>query len=221
SKEYFWRYNAKDVEWHTQQIINNSSNSSLVTIRQNNERGGTELFIYTPVQNSLFTQVTATLAQLGLSIVDAKIMQSKEGMTLDTYVILDQDGEQINDPYQTSRIEERLKEMLAGDYQPPEIIRGTQQRQLKLFKVPVQIYFSQEESSGLTVVEVISTDQPGLLSQIAYALGEQKVILHNARITTLGERAEDLFFISSANNQPINEEEIKEAIFQAIGEEGA
>ncbi|MDH3354446.1 MAG: [protein-PII] uridylyltransferase, partial [Chromatiales bacterium] len=216
--EYFWRYNAKDVCWQTQQILHNNSAPSLVTIRQNSERGGTEVFIHTPVISSLFSQITSALAQMGLSIVDAKIMSSEDGWTLDTYVILDQNGEPICDLHQIERLEARFKEMLSGEYQPPEQIRDNRPRQFKMFSIPTQIHFSQEKNSDSIVIEVVSTDQPGLLAQIAQALNEQKIILHNARITTLGERAEDLFFISSTDGYPIDEGNVREAIYQAIGE---
>lgn len=225
NSEYFWRYSAKDVIWHTQQILHKAIDKPLVATRQNRERGSTEVFIHTPVVGSLFAMVTTTLAKIGLSIVDAKIMQSKNGVTLDTYVVLNQNGEAIHDQEKINRIEQRLNELLTEDYQVADQIQGqirtNQPRQLKLFKIPTRIHFSQEKDSKRTVVEVISTDQPGLLSQIALALSRQEIILHNARITTLGERAEDLFFISSANDQPINENEISEAIYQAIGGERA
>jgi len=221
--EYFWRYSAKDVAWHTQQILHTAIDKPLVATRQNRERGSTEVFIHTPVVGALFAMVTTTLAKIGLSIVDAKIMQSKNGVTLDTYVVLNQNGEAIHEQEKINRIEQRLNELLTEDYLVADQIQGqirtNQPRQLKLFKIPTRIHFSQEKDSKRTVVEVISTDQPGLLSQIALALSQQEIILHNARITTLGERAEDLFFISSANDQPINENEISEAIYQAIGGE--
>ena len=219
SSEYFWRYGAKDVAWHTQQILHNISEGSLVSIRQNSDRGGTEIFIHTPVMHTLFAQVTLTLAQVGLSIVDAKIMQSNDGLSLDTYVVLDQNGEPIYDSYQIAKIEKRLEEMLSGHAPSSERVGGSRPRQLKLFTIPTRINFSRENESGQTVIEVISTDQPGLLSQIAQALSEQPIVLHNARITTIGERAEDLFFISSANSQSIDENRISEAIYRAIGDE--
>lgn len=226
NSEYFWRYSAKDVAWHTHEILHQAIDRPLVATRQDRERGGTELFIHTPLQNALFAMVTNTLAKLGLSIVEAKIMKAKNGVTLDTYVVLNQNGEPIDDHEQIKRIEQRLNDLLEEDDQEAgqtqgqiRGIRGTQPRQLKLFKIPTRIFFSQEKSSQHTVVEVISTDQPGLLSQIALALSRQEIILHNARITTLGERAEDLFFISSATDKPIDEHEISEAIYQAIGGE--
>ncbi len=133
SSEYFWRYNARDVTWHTQQILHNSSGDSLVSIRQESIRGGTEIFIHTPIMDSMFTRVTTTLAQMGLSIVDARIMQSNDALTLDTYIVLDQDGGPICDEHQLARLEKRLKEMLAGHYQVPDQVQDNRPRQLKQF----------------------------------------------------------------------------------------
>ena len=50
--------------------------------------------------------------------------------------------------------------------------------------------------SGSTMLEVISPDRPGLLARIARVFIEFGIRLNNARIATLGERVEDIFFIT-------------------------
>ncbi|MEX1058572.1 MAG: ACT domain-containing protein, partial [Natronospirillum sp.] len=56
-----------------------------------------------------------------------------------------------------------------------------------------------------TVVQIITTDRPGLLALIGEAFIDLGVNLLNARISTLGERVEDVFFVVDSNNQPIQD----------------
>ena len=52
-----------------------------------------------------------------------------------------------------------------------------------------------------TILEVVTLDRPGLLARIGLIFMEHGVNLQNARIATLGERVEDVFFITDADNQ--------------------
>jgi len=54
-------------------------------------------------------------------------------------------------------------------------------------------------------MEVVSRDQPGLLARVAMALVESKAQIQNAKIATLGERAEDIFYITNDENRPIED----------------
>ena len=46
---------------------------------------------------------------------------------------------------------------------------------------------------------------PGLLSDVAQVLRAQGLNVHDARIATFGERAEDLFQITGADGLPLTE----------------
>ena len=45
---------------------------------------------------------------------------------------------------------------------------------------------------------------------------EHKVNLQNARIATLGERAEDIFFLTDSEQQPISDPELCERLCDAL-----
>lgn len=49
-------------------------------------------------------------------------------------------------------------------------------------------------------MELITGDRPGLLAQVGYAFAHCGVRLQNAKIATMGERAEDVFFLTDRNN---------------------
>jgi UTP:GlnB (protein PII) uridylyltransferase len=56
-----------------------------------------------------------------------------------------------------------------------------------------------------TVIELITKDRPGLLSQVAQAFAECGLVLQNARVNTYGERAEDAFFVTDATGHAVTD----------------
>ena len=54
-------------------------------------------------------------------------------------------------------------------------------------------------------MELITTDHAGLLSKIGQAFVKQNINLHSAKITTIGSRAEDMFYITDPQLQPITD----------------
>ena len=67
-----------------------------------------------------------------------------------------------------------------------------------------------------TVMEVVTPDRPGLLARIGQILLKHQLTLINARIATLGERVEDVFFISDAKGDPISEASLCETLQHEI-----
>jgi len=69
----------------------------------------------------------------------------------------------------------------------------------------VQITISRDALNPRTIVELVAGDRPGLLFQVAKVFDQERVALQNAKIATVGERAEDVFFVTNANHQPLDE----------------
>jgi [protein-PII] uridylyltransferase len=65
-------------------------------------------------------------------------------------------------------------------------------------------------------MELITADRPGLLSQVGRAFTECRVRLQNARITTLGARAEDVYYITDRNNRPLTDKRQIDCLNKAI-----
>ena len=81
-------------------------------------------------------------------------------------------------------------------------------RQLKHFDVKTTVTISNDIVNQRTIVEVMTLDRPGLLARIGRIFMEAGVDLQNARIATLGERAEDVFFITNKQQQPISDPDV-------------
>ncbi len=112
--DYFLRHSPQDIAWHTRCIIGHTDqNIPLVELRHSDARGGTELFIYTRADDTMFERTTALLDQLGLDIHDARITTARDGHALDTYLILDESGTPIQGAFQTQEIIATLTKALS------------------------------------------------------------------------------------------------------------
>jgi [protein-PII] uridylyltransferase len=65
-------------------------------------------------------------------------------------------------------------------------------------------------------MELITADRPGLLSRIGRAFADCNVRLWNAKIATLGARAEDVYYITDLDNRPLTDEKQFACLEQAI-----
>ena len=53
-------------------------------------------------------------------------------------------------------------------------------------------------------MELVAADRPGLLSTVGQVFIEQHIDMDTAKVHTVGERAEDVFYISDENGVPLN-----------------
>ncbi len=219
--DYFLRHTPADVAWHTEAILEHPADSDpLVLIRETTEgelEGATQIFIYAPDQHDFFAVSVAAMDQLNLSIQDARIITSTSQFTLDTYIVLDADGRPIDNNLE--RIEEIRTGLVTALKNPAEymsIIQRRVPRQLKLFAFAPQVTISTDAARHVSVLELIAPDRPGLLARLGQIFIEFDLSLQNAKIATLGERVEDVFFITDAHNQPLTDPALCARLQQAI-----
>jgi len=211
--DYFLRYLPEEVSWHTDQILRvNENQLPLVLIRHTAQRGGSILFIYGPAHDGIFAHATSAIEQLGLTIVDARIMTSKDNYILDSFIILDESGDPITDQQRLTDIITRIKARVSSpDSDLPEPAQHLP-RQTKAFRFDTKVQFWQDEKNNRTAMQVTTYDRPGLLSRIARVMLECGLMLQNAKIATFGERAEDIFYITDNNGKPITDVTVQETI---------
>ena len=92
-----------------------------------------------------------------------------------------------------------------------------------MFSTPVQISMSRDAVYGRTIIELVAADRPGLLYQVGRVFDSQGIELQNARVATIGERAEDVFFVTTAKHEPLDEtqcETLRIALDAALTERG-
>ncbi|KAB7627914.1 [protein-PII] uridylyltransferase [Alkalilimnicola sp. S0819] len=223
--DYFLRYSAEEIAWHTAAIAKaRPQDLPLVLINPRGPRGGTEVFVYTRDVGHVFALTASTLDQLNLDIQDARIITTDGGYTLDSYLVLDEQGEPVTERGRVEEIALRLRDALQDTERLPQPSTRPLPRRLRHFRTATQLSFSNDVRSHHTVLELITGDRPGLLSRVGYAFTTCDIRLKNAKITTIGERAEDVFFITDDAGRPISDprqfECLRGALDELLGGEG-
>ncbi len=211
-EEYFIRESHWDIAWQTEALCKHTTEEPLVLIRETaNKRfnGATEIFVYVKDVKHVFVAATTCLSQLSLNIQDARIYSSTTGYTLDTFYVLDENFDPLDDQHEKfEKIKSALKKelRLIGEYS--DIVNRITPRMLKEFSVPTRTRLSNDLARGCTVLEVISPDRAGLLATIARVFMSFDIYMQNAKISTLGERVEDIFFITDNEGEPLGDPQL-------------
>lgn len=215
--DYFLRHDARALAWHARTIT-----SALVTdlplaeARFERSIGATEILIYALDREGLFSVITGSLDELGLSVADARIHATDNGYVLDVFAVLDHEGKPIISRQSLNYISERLHESLIKT-SVGKMRTGTRlTRRQRHFPVTATVQFSRAPNGQQTVLEVQAQDRPGLLHDIALALLACHVRLVGAKVATFGERAEDIFFITDREGQAIEDPALLERLTQEI-----
>ena len=215
--EYFLREIAEDILWHTEAILNhppiglasNADSPPLVVLREHRELAldAVQVFVYTQDQMNLFAVTMAVFDQMNLDVLDARIITATRDFALDSYVLLDPSGTLLVD----EDSQQELKQRLIDAFKDPTVLKLTNKRmprQLRHFEVATVINFEFNEASDQHIMSLETLDQPGLLARVGQIFLQEQIEVHAARITTLGERAEDMFYISDQNDKPLSAERL-------------
>ncbi|WP_127471005.1 [protein-PII] uridylyltransferase [Thiomicrorhabdus aquaedulcis] len=215
SSEFFSRHNASDVARITTTLYQAELSKTHLFLDDKCQRGAAELLIYMPDRDYLFAQITQILDKLNVNVVEARIYATTKGMTLVMMYFLSRDKltEIHTDHLHILReIETQLRD---PEIKPSGLYNPIKARRIKHFDTPTQITFS-DINEHLTELSICTKDIPGLLSKIGYALKSCNIRLHDAKIHTEGEKAEDVFLISDIHNNAISQKQAKGALTEAL-----
>ncbi len=202
---YFLRQTPEEIAWFTRlhAARGASADDPIVAVQPHSQRGTSAVLIFAPHRRHGFTRATAVLDQLGLSVVDARISPAENGFSLDIYHVLEDNGRPITDTERIAEVEASLWRSLRRPENSPIAVSRRTPRQVRMFNTPTQITISTDERNNRSVLELVAGDRPGLLCDVGKVLWEERVDLQGARISTVGERAEDVFYVTDAARQPL------------------
>ena len=166
--------------------------------------GATQIYVYTNDQPHLFAATVTVLSKHQLSVVDANVHTSAAGGCFDTYTVLTPSNVILHkDEALQARVTTELMKAIANPsaIKPPG--KKRLKRQLKQLPWPTEVKITATPDRRSSTISILASDRPGLLAAIGRMFIELELQILSARITTLGERVEDLFVVQDAQGQRI------------------
>ena len=197
-EDAFLRYRPDQLVWQTQGVLSQATMPSQILVRELVGKDSLEIFVRTPDRDGIISGLLATLDRLNLSVFHARILSSNDGYALDNFITLK--GSHTPDS-------KRIAQTLSAALKDPASIKPAKHllpSRLRHFKTPTRIEFS-SAAGDRTLMSLVCADRPGLLADIGYVLLQRKVRVHDARIATFGERAEDIFVLSDRDNHALSD----------------
>lgn len=214
---YFMRHDANDIVWHTRHVSRHVGTAKVIVRARMSPVGeGLQLLVYAKDQPDLFARICGYFDQAGFSILDAKIHTATNGYALDTFQVV---TAMMPDHYRElcSMVESELAGTIAAAGPLPPPSRGRVSRRVKSFPIPPRVDLHPDEKAQHWLLSVSASDRVGLLYSIARVLANHKLNLQLAKVTTLGERVEDIFLIDGPELQQTRRQiEIETELLEAI-----
>lgn len=221
-EHYFLRYDGNEIVWHTRLLLTHlHSPRPIVRARLSPNGDGIQVMIYQADRDNLFAQICQALEQLAFSILEARIVTTQHAYALDTFLIMEQEDKSINYRDLLSYIEYELTQRLEQNLAPQAVNSGRLSRQLKHMPIAPRVETERQftdtgQASDKIALNIVAGDRPGLLSSVAYVLYQQRFKILNAKINTLGARAEDSFLIMPAHAPQETDEDRTVALKSAL-----
>jgi [protein-PII] uridylyltransferase len=171
------------------------------------ESGATRVSVFTPDREGLFYRISAGLASAGANIIDARIHTTRDGMALDNLLVLDGRGKPYADRRLRGRLVRSVEQALTSEQRPALPTPKPHVQRASAFRFTPSVSIADRASTRTTVVEVNALDRPALLASLTAAITAEGHRIHSAHIATYGERAVDVFYVTSGDNRKLDAEE--------------
>lgn len=120
------------------------------------------------------------------------------------------------------RVRRDLEAMVSGASKPQVTLGAASPTRRAAPKVSTRVALDHRASREHTIIEVVTTDRPGVLFAIANALYELGLAISVAKINTEGARAIDVFYVQDAGGKKLDpgkqSAEVQAGVLRALGE---
>jgi [protein-PII] uridylyltransferase len=196
---YLLRHEASEIAWHAARIPLNSTEPA-VAARLATGGEAIQVMVYVKDTHALFARLAHYFHSKGLAVLDAQIHTTTAGYALDSF-LLDARPLEGRQREMLSLISDDLIRLLSSHAALPAPQLGRLSRQSRSFPVTTSVQITPDENLRTFTLSLTTVDRPGLLYGVAHVLAEFEVDVASARITTLGERVEDVFLLQGGNLQ--------------------
>ena len=178
----------------------------------------TELALLAPNHPRLLALFAGACAASGANISGAHIATTRDGFALDTFLLAREFDHDEDELRRARRIADTIEKLLKGEIRLGALMAKRRERRGRLgaFKVAPEVLLDNALSNQFTVIEVSGLDRPGLLFELTNTLSDLNLDITSAHITTFGEKAVDVFYVTDLTNKKITSPQRHNAIRERL-----
>ena len=174
----------------------------------------TELTVLAPNHPRLLAIFAGACAAAGANIVGAHVSTTRDGLALDTFLLQREFPEENDEKRRAQRIGQTIEKLLKGEVWFDTLLakRREIKGRAKAFSVEPEVVIDNTTSEKLTMLEVSGLDRPGLLHDLTSAISDLNLDIGSAHITTFGEKAVDVFYVTDLTGKKLSSEQRQKAV---------
>jgi [protein-PII] uridylyltransferase len=222
-QDFFLRESAEDVAEFTKAILANQDSQKAVILI--NDVGveipvATQIFVHSKDRANNFSIIASALDRLNLNIHDARLNSNSDGSAFDVFYVLDEQDQPIGqDRLRCEKIVQTLSGAIADPSKINAYVQQRTPRQLKNFALKTTAKLRHDVDANCVILEIITPDRPGLLAHLTQIFVRFELRVLHAKISTLGERVEDIFYLTDKNFEPLTDSDVSAALTATIRSE--
>jgi len=158
----------------------------------------TEITVLAPDHPRLLSTIAGACTIAGANIVDAQIYTTKDGEALDSISISREFEDEADEERRARKVGDLIEQALAGTLRIPDQVakRVHKRPRLKAFTLETNVTVDNNSSNRYTVIEASGLDRNGLLYDLTRAISDLNLNIASAHVSTFGERAVDVFYVT-------------------------
>ncbi len=204
---FFSNNQVEEIVEFSQQILTKNKQTHLATLSQNPNLECNNLLVYSPDRSMLFVDLFNCLSALKVKVKEAQLYKTKNGNALEVIKILDYNDEPITDTYREQRVISCINKVLTSEQLND---KPKEPKHFSTFENSPDIDFLPTQKSSRTLLKISALDNPQFIEKICEVFRKKQLTVHSAKITTIGESAENVFSVSTIDNEVMTEQDKQE-----------
>lgn len=203
---YWLRVDAETLKVHAQLLAQAKGQSLFQTLVVTDaKRGVTDITVVAPDNPRLLAGITGVCAASQAAILDARIFTTSDGFAVDTFSLARAFSHDEDELRRGRRLASRIEGILQGSLRLRDLTGETSRTNKGSFVLEPKVTLSNALSARYTLIEVEGLDRVGLLHDLTRSLAKLNLNIASARITTYGEKAIDVFYVTDLTGAKITD----------------
>lgn len=205
----------------------NNPFSPIIHWEMRESRGYALAKICTWNRKGFFAKLAGSITITGLTILSAHIYSRRDGIIIDSFMLVDATTGKIPDKKKRQKFEKLMHDSLTSEVEFDSLLlKKSMQRPGSLIAldsvIESRVRIQNHVSDSYNIIEVIAPDEPGLLFQVSRKLSELNLDIWLAKVVTEQGAAIDTFYFAEVEGGKITDpdrlEEIEDAVKSVLYE---